>query len=350
MLNRNFCCEAFLVGGKLYRIDLELCLYTDATEVIPVFVEKAAPHAITVESTAYGRVAVLGDDEEGIPLAEVAAGKEVRVYAEPMTDDYVLAKLTAVDAAGMNVELEYNDYDFSRSYWYFIMPATNVTVSAVFCSKYPKYLDGADDDVLYCYGYWAEEYGYDVYGTNETAFLLNVAPTSIVDNATPLKIVELGTTNMLVSESVSLRTLAMMMGYGEESMSCIRVVLASDVAELEQRSDFGYRYDICNGYLVLRIGTDLSAPMGEWLEAAWEMVFEDGRASIAFPEMLLDMYRDYVAGETGNPVNGLFLSASISSKPADMTGLMYLIADATGGDVGDGGDDAGDDGAGGDDE
>ena len=47
--------------------------------------------------------------------------------------------------------------------------------------------------------------------------------------------------------------------------------------------------------------------------------------------------RDYVAGETGNPVNGLFLSASISSKPADMTGLMYLIADATGGDVGDGG-------------
>ena len=247
MLNRNFCCEAFLVGGKLYRIDLELCLYTDATEVIPVFVEKAAPHAITVESTAYGRVAVLGDDEEGIPLAEVAAGKEVRVYAEPMTDDYVLAKLTAVDAAGMNVELEYNDYDFSRSYWYFIMPATNVTVSAVFCSKYPKYLDGADDDVLYCYDYWAEEYGYDVYGTNETAFLLNVAPTSIVDNATPLKIVELGTTNMLVSESVSLRTLAMMMGYGEESMSCIRVVLASDVAELEQRSDFGYRYDICNG-------------------------------------------------------------------------------------------------------
>lgn len=346
MYNLNFCCKAFLVGGKVYCIDLGLYNYTDATNVIPVFVEKTAPHAITVENSGCGRVAVRDEEGDNELLAEAEAGREIRIYAEPMTDDYVLAKLTAVDAAGMNVELEYNDYDFSRSYWYFIMPATNVTVSAVFCSKYPKYLDGADDDVLYCYDYWAEEYGYDVYGTNETAFLLNVAPTSIVDNATPLKIVELGTTNMLVSESVSLRTLAMMMGYGEESMSCIRVVLASDVAELEQRSYFGYRYDICNGYLVLRIGSDLSAPMGEWLEAAWEMVFEDGRAVIAFPEMLLDMYRDYVAGETGNPVNGLFLSASISSKPADTTGLMYLIADATGGDVGDGGDEGDEEGNG----
>ena len=340
MTNLNFCCEAFLAGGKAYRVCMSLVDYQDATNIVPVFVEKTSPHAITVESTPYGRVAVRNDENEGLQIAEAGAGKEVRVYAEPMSDNFVLAKLTAVDASGRRVNLEYwEGYD---RYWYFTMPATNVTVSAEFCSKYPKYLDGADDDVLYYYDYWAEEHGYDCYGTNETAFLLNVAPTSIVDNTSLLKIVELGTTNMLVSESASLSALAMMMGYGNESMSCVRVVLASDVAELEQRSD-GFRNDICNGYLVLRIGTDISAPMGEWLEASWEMDFEDGRAAIAFPEMLLDMYRDYVSGETGTPVNGLFLSASISSRPADTTGLMYLIFDATGGNVGDVGDDGGDD-------
>lgn len=331
MFNRNFCCEAFLVGGKLYRIDLELCLYTNATEVIPVFVEKAAPHAITVESTAYGRVAVLGDDEEGIPLAEVAAGKEVRVYAEPMSYDYVLAKLTAVDAAGMNVELEYNDYDFSRSYWYFIMPATNVTVSAVFCSKYPKYLDEADDDVLYCYDYWAEEYGYDVYGTNETAFLLNVAPEAITNSVTPLKIVELGTTNVCYQGT----ELAMLFG---DSADCLRVVLASDATELEHGQDIFNQFAICNGYLVLRIGTDLSAPRSEWLESSWFFDSEDGRAVISFPAMLVDSYCDIVKSKTGKPVNGLFLSAAISTRPADMTNLYELIPFDAGEDIGDGGD------------
>ena len=144
----------------------------------------------------------------------------------------------------------------------------------------------------------------------------------------------------------------MVTGYGEETMSCMRVVLASDVVELEQESSPGHQFNICNGYLALRIGTDLSAPKIRWLEVPWPAEIEDGRAVIAFPEMLLDRYRDLVLEETGEPVNGLFLSASISSKPADTTGLMYLIAEATGGDIGgdDGGDDAGDDGDGGDDE
>lgn len=332
MYNRNFCCEAFLVGGKVYCIDFELYNYTDATNVIPVFVEKTAPHAITVESTAYGRVAVRDEEGDNELLAEAEAGREIRIYAEPMSSDYLLAELTVVDATGDDVPL--SNYD---DYWYFTMPATNVTVSAVFCSRYPKYLDDANDDVLYNYDEWAQEYGYDVYGTNETAFLLNVAPEAITNGVTPLKIVEMGVTNVLVSESSLLRGVAVVTGYGEETMSCMRVVLASDVAELEQESSPGHQFNICNGYLALRIGTDLSAPKIRWLEVPWPAEIEDGRAVIAFPEMLLDRYRDLVLEETGEPVNGLFLFASISSKPADTTGLMYLIADATGGDVGDGG-------------
>ena len=171
MYNLNFCCEAFLVGGKVYSIDLGLYKYTDATNVIPVFVEKTAPHAITVENSGCGRVAVRDEEGDNELLAEAEAGREIRIYAEPMSSDYLLAELTVVDATGDDVAL--SNYD---DYWYFTMPATNVTVSAVFCPRYPKYLDEANDDVLYNYDEWAQEYGYDVYGTNETAFLLNVAP------------------------------------------------------------------------------------------------------------------------------------------------------------------------------
>lgn len=61
-------------------------------------------------------------------------------------------------------------------------------------------------------------------------------------------------------------------------------------------------------------------------------------AVIAFPEMLLDRYRDLVLEETGEPVNGLFLSASISARLPNTNGLKYLIVKATDGDIDDGGD------------
>ena len=211
------------------------------------------------------------------------------------------------------------------------MPATNVTVSAVFCSRYPKYLDDANDDVLYNYDEWVQEYGYDVYGTNEAAFLLNVAPEAITNGVTPLKIVELGTTNVCYQGT----ELAMLFG---DSADCLRVVLASDATELEHGQDIFNQFVICNGYLVLRIGTDLSAPRSEWLESSWFFDSEDGRAVISFPAMLVDSYCDIVKSKTGKPVNGLFLSAAISTRPADMTNLYELIPFDAGEDIGDGGD------------
>ena len=338
MYNRNFCCKAFLVGGKVYCIDFELYEYTDATNVIPVFVEKTAPHAITVENTGCGRVAVRDGDGDNELLAAAEAGREVRIYAEPMSSDYLLAELTVVDATGDDIALE-NGYDGDYDYWCFTMPATNVTVSAVFCSRYPKYLDDANDDVLYNYDEWAQEYGYDVYGTKETAFLLNVAPEAITNGVTPLKIVELGTTNVCYQGT----ELAMLFG---DSADCLRVVLASDATELEHGQDIFNQFAICNGYLVLRIGTDLSAPRSEWLESSWFFDSEDGRAVISFPAMLVDSYCDIVKSKTGKPVNGLFLSAAISTRPADMTNLYELIPFDAGEDIGDGGDegDNGDDG------
>ena len=49
---------------------------------------------------------------------------------------------------------------------------------------------------------------------------------------------------------------------------------------------------VCNGNLVLRIGTDLSVPKSEWLETGWFVRVEDGRAELLCPEFILEKYRE----------------------------------------------------------
>jgi hypothetical protein len=227
-------------------------------------------------------------------------------------------------------------WDSVRGLSYFIMPAHAVTVSVVFDSKYPRYLDGADDDVWDCYDEWAAEYGNDVFGTNEVAFLLNVAPGAVTNGVTPLKIVELGVTNRLVSESGDYGLVAQeMLGYSEDDyLTYRRIVLASDVTELTQRSAFGYQGDICNGYLVLHIGIDLSEPRENWLAFSWPCEVVDGQVVLEFPELLLEKYRESVARDTGKPCNSLFFSASISTQqgdpPYELMAAIYQAMDQGG--------------------
>ena len=223
-------------------------------------------------------------------------------------------------------------WDSVRSLSYFIMPAQDITVSVVFNSKYPRYLDGADDDVWDCYDEWAAEYGNDVFGTNEVAFLLNVAPEAVTNGVTPLKIVELGITNRLVSESGDYGLFAQqMLGYSEDDyLTYRRIVLASDVTELTQRSAFGYQGDICNGYLVLHIGIDLSEPRENWLAFSWPCEVVDGQVVLELPELLLEKYRESVARDTGKPCTSLFFSAAISTNEGDPPyELMAAIYQAT---------------------
>jgi uncharacterized repeat protein (TIGR02543 family) len=227
-------------------------------------------------------------------------------------------------------------WDSGRRLSYFIMPAHDVTVSVVFNSDYPRYLDGADDYVWDCYDEWAAEYGNDVFGTNEVAFLLNVAPGAVTNGVTPLKMVELGVTNRLVSESGDYGLFAQeMLGYsGDDYLTYRRIVLASDVTELTQRSAFGYQGDICNGYLVLHIGIDLSEPRENWLAFSWPCEVVDGQVVLEFPELLLEKYRESVARDTGKPCNSLFFSASISTKegdaPYELMAAIYQAMDQGG--------------------
>ena len=61
---------------------------------------------------------------------------------------------------------------------------------------------------------------------------------------------------------------------------------------------------VCNGYLVLRIGTDLSVPKSEWLEVGCLAMVKDGRAELMCPAFILEKYRERVARETGKPCPG----------------------------------------------
>lgn len=256
------------------------------------------------------------------------AGKEVHIHAEPMSSDHVLAELTVVDATGKSVDLEYNDdYD---SYWYFTMPATNVTVSAMFCSLHPKYLDGADENVLQRYDDWTSEYGYDCYGTNETAFLFDIAPTSVVANATPLKIVDVCATNVYVKDVYFLHSICLTLGCTGDYAPCRRIVLASDVTEFAGSRGSPSRFvmpgALRNGYLVLRIGSDLSVPKDEWLETGWLMDFADGRIALDIPEVAIERCRDMIEQKSGKPCNGLFLSPCISVKNPGVSFIAELLS------------------------
>ena len=98
---------------------------------------------------------------------------------------------------------------------------------------------------------------------------------------------------------------------------------AGDVAPLKE--GFYDALTVCNGYLVLRIGTDLSVPKGEWLEVGWFAMLEGGRAELLCPAFILEKYRERVARETGKPCPGLFLSVILSPRPSSSTAFADIL-------------------------
>jgi hypothetical protein len=192
--------------------------------------------------------------------------------------------------------------------------ATNGEVYLVYGVAYPTYLDGADDTVKEYYEAWAAQHGPDTLNAYETEFLLDVAPGAVTNGLAPLKIVELGTTNIPTASDFGY--IAMAMGYTGEYLPCRRIVLASDVAELKRSENFDTPFEACNGYLVLRIGADLSLPTSEWLAISWLVEFENGRAEVVFPELFMEGIRANFERAAGKPVSGLFLRACISPVPS----------------------------------
>jgi hypothetical protein len=194
----------------------------------------------------------------------------------------------------------------------FTMPAEYVTVTATFAPVVlPAYLAGADDVVTNNYLAWAAKYGSDAEGSYESCFLLDLPPwTEMPEGAALLKIVEMGTTNIPTASDYGM--IAMAMGYEGEELPCRRLVLASDVAQLKRREGFDTPFEACNGYLVLRIGGDLAAPLDEWLAMSWLVEFEDGRGEIVFPELFMEGIRGNLERAAGRPLGGLFLRPCIS--------------------------------------
>ena len=199
----------------------------------------------------------------------------------------------------------------------FTMPAADSSIIAN-CTPvtFPAYLDDAPGNVRSNYLAWATQYGPDVDGTHEAAFLLDISPTTpIPEGAALFKVVELGTTNILTS-ATDFGLIAQAMGYTGEYLPCRRIVLASDVTDLWRRTDFDTPFEICNGYLVLRIGADLSLPTSAWQAFSWFVEFEGGRAEVVFPELFMEGIRSNFERVAGKPLGGLFLRIGISAVPS----------------------------------
>ena len=178
----------------------------------------------------------------------------------------------------------------------------------------PAYLAGADTVVTNNYLAWAAKYGSDTNSAYESCFLLDLPPwTEIPEGASLVKIVEMGVTNIPTASDYGM--IAMAMGYQGEELPCRRLVLASDVAQLKRREDFDTPFETCNGYLVLRIGADLSLPLDEWAAASWIVEFADGRGEFVFPEIFLEGIRGSLERAAGKPLGGLFLRPCISPVP-----------------------------------
>ena len=190
---------------------------------------------------------------------------------------------------------------------------------------YPAYLAGADEAVTNNWIEWAMQYGIVTNAEYEAAFLLDISPyAEIAPGESLLKIVEFGTTNILVSESGGYGSLAQAMGYTGEYLTFRRIVLASDVTPLWQYY-WGDAREVCNGYLVLRITADLSLPKSEWEAMSWPVEFEDGRAVAMFPEMFEESIRGYFEQAGGEAVSGLFLRASIETAPVENPALSNAL-------------------------
>ena len=105
-------------------------------------------------------------------------------------------------------------------------------------------------------------------GEDWTPFALTFrAPAAVTNGVAALKIVELGVTNIPMSECGDFAMIARVMGYSGDTLPFRRLLLASDVTPL--KNGFYDALPLCNGYPVLHIGTDLSAPRSEWLETGW---------------------------------------------------------------------------------
>jgi hypothetical protein len=210
------------------------------------------------------------------------------------------------------------------------------TLRLAFGAVYPAYLglpadptdDTEEDSVIRAkYDAWAQRYGSDALGANEAAYLLAVAPLAVTNGVAPLKVAEMGVTNVLVSDVGDFGLDAQGMGYDGGTLPIWRLVLASDVAPLKASYD---GLMVCNGYLVLRIGTDLSVPKSEWLEVGCLAMVKDGRAELMCPAFILEKYRERVAGETGKPCPGLFLSVSLSPRQSSSTAFSEILQEEIG--------------------
>jgi hypothetical protein len=275
--NKNFDCTVWMEEGWPYDIHLSCTNDADSVE-FNVIVSKSLAHAVVAESAApYGRIAAFGAsrDNNYHPLSEAVEGTTVWVRTDPMSSAHVMATLNVTDATGARVDAERQDScsNDSFDYWSFTMPGTNVTISAAFGPKFPKYLDDAYEDVIDNYVNWADTYGYDIFGENEEAFLLDVAPTSIVAGAKLLKIVDYCKTNVLYDAGVPVPS--------------VRLYLESEVAELKPSSDFSdfAQYTLCNGYANIRITPDLSIPRDRWGGLTLPVFFEDGRTYVVAPDI-----------------------------------------------------------------
>jgi hypothetical protein len=214
------------------------------------------------------------------------------------------------------------------------------TLRLAFGAVYPAYLglpaDPTDDtdedyDIRANYDAWAQRYGSDALGANEAAYLLDVAPLAVTNGVVPLKVAEMGVTNILVRDAGDFGLVARMMGYDDgDTLPIWRLVLASDVAPLKEGEGFYDDRAVCNGYLVLRIGTDLSVPKDEWLEVGWFAMLEGGRAELLCPAFILEKYRERVARETGKPCPGLFLSVILSPRMSSPTAFFEILQEELG--------------------
>ena len=95
--------------------------------------------------------------------------------------------------------------------------------------------------------------------------------------------------------------------------------------DLDALGEGGYGMDICNGYVVLRFGTDLSQPKAGWQCMSWFVDFEGDRAVVTIPEMSLENARRSIENETGRTASGLFLSVGIVTKMALDEDSNFLI-------------------------
>ena len=144
---------------------------------------------------------------------------------------------------GGSLAMGYDSYfetptDWGDGTYYFWMPPTNITVTALFDplpGGYPTYLAEAEDLVKSNYVAWAAQYGNDTANVHAAAFLLGIDPAAAIPaGAELLKVVNFGFTN-----------------------NVLHLELASDVCDLFQPAGLSGTAALCNGVLTLKAASTL---------------------------------------------------------------------------------------------